>query len=279
MKLIKLGLLFTLLVLGAPLAHSAEPTQSSKDAGFPLRWRYPDVRTLDTEQTRKMLSQPGTIAVDSRTHFEWQTLRISGAYNVPVDEVDTGTNKQFEQGIAKLHKEHPEPIIFYCNGRACPKSYEAARRAMRIGIKDVYAYDAGIFDWAKAHPELTSLYDKPSITPNDLLTAKEFNAHMLAAKDFKARAENKKEVVVLDIRDPGQRDFALFPFQELRATLDDTKSLDAAIEQAKRERKTLLVYDAVGKQVQWLQYYLVKLGVKDYYFMKNGEEGYVADLK
>ena len=275
MKYLKRSLMFVMLMFTVPLVHAAD---AAKDAGFPLRWRYPDIRTLDTEQTRKLLAAPGTIAVDSRTHFEWQTLRIKGSYNVPVDEVDTGTNKQFEAGITKLHTAHPEAIIFYCNGRSCPKSYEAARRAIRVGVKDVYAYDAGIFDWAKAHPELTSLYDKPSITPNDLLTAKQFSAHLLPAKEFKTRADKKKDVVVLDIRDAGQRDFALFPFQELRATLDNTASLDNAIEQAKRERKTLLVYDAVGKQVQWLQYYLVKHGLTDYYFMKNGEEGYVAEL-
>lgn len=274
-KLGKSVVLFLTLLFVAPFVHAAD---AAKDAGFPLRWRYPDIRTLDTEQTRKMLSAPGTIVVDSRTRFEWQTLRVTGSYNVPVDEVDTGTNKRFEDGITQLHKEHPETIVFYCNGRSCPKSYEAARRAIRVGIKDVYAYDAGIFDWAKAHPELTSLYDKSSITPADLLTAKQFAAHLLAAKEFKARANNKKGVVVLDIRDAGQRDFALFPFQEQRATLDDTAGLDSAIGQAKRGHRTLLVYDAVGKQVQWLQYYLVKHGVQDYYFMKNGEEGYVAEL-
>lgn len=265
---------FLLFVLFIPLASAAP----AKDNGFPLRWRYPDVRTLDTEQAYKLMSQPGTIVVDSRTRFEWQTLRVKGSYNVPVDEVDTGLNKEFEHGIAKLHQAHPGPIIFYCNGRTCPKSYEATRRAMRIGIKDVYAYDAGIMDWAKAHPELTSLYDKPSITAADLISNDQFKAHLLTATAFSARAKDKQHVIVLDIRDPDQRDFALFPFQEERATLDNTATLDRVINEAKKGHKTLLVYDAVGKQVQWLQYYLVRHHVKDYYFMKDGEIGYVAAL-
>ncbi|MEK7816390.1 MAG: hypothetical protein AAB294_06180, partial [Pseudomonadota bacterium] len=46
------------------------------------------------------------------------------------------------------------------------------------------------------------------------------------------------------------------------------------IERAKKEKKTLLVYDQVGKQVQWFQYYLESRGLKDYYFMKGGAQAY-----
>ncbi len=36
------------------------------------------------------------------------------------------------------------------------------------------------------------------------------------------------------------------------------------------EGKTLYIFDAVGKQVKWLQYHLEKEGVSDYYFLKKG---------
>lgn len=32
----------------------------------------------------------------------------------------------------------------------------------------------------------------------------------------------------------------------------------------------LLVYDNVGKQVRWVQYYFEKHGITDYYFLKGG---------
>jgi rhodanese-related sulfurtransferase len=264
-----------LIVLWSLLA-SALPVAAADNA-FPLRWRYPDVRTVDTAQLLKML--PDVLVVDSRTRFEWDTLRVKDSANVPVDEVDTGKDRSFERGITKVHQKNPKPIVFYCNGRTCPKSYEAARRATRVGITNVYAYDAGIFDWARAHPELTSLYDKTSITLADLIDDKDFSAHLLPAKEFKARAMSDNcGCIVLDVRDVAQRDWVLFPLHETRVTLDNKAGLNAAIEQAKRERKTLLAYDAVGKQVQWLQYYLVKHGLKDYFFMKDGERGYVAGL-
>jgi len=65
----------------------------------------------------------------------------------------------------------------------------------------------------------------------------------------------------------------LFPMREMRATLDDTEKLAAAVIEARRLKKTLLVYDKVGKQTAgssttW------NAGLKDYYFLAAGAEGY-----
>jgi len=42
---------------------------------------------------------------------------------------------------------------------------------------------------------------------------------------------------------------------------------------------TLLTYDAVGKQVMWFQYYLVRHELKDCFFMQGVETGYVFSLR
>jgi hypothetical protein len=34
--------------------------------------------------------------------------------------------------------------------------------------------------------------------------------------------------------------------------------------------RRLLIADAVGKQVQWLQFYLEEHGYRDYFFLRNG---------
>jgi rhodanese-related sulfurtransferase len=268
--------LFFLLMAGVivcqPTAAGAEQNNE-----FPLRWRYPDVKTLSTQEFYKMHDR--ALVVDARTRFEWETMRVNGSINVPVDEVDTGRNRAFEAGISKVEKSNAQPIVFYCNGKTCAKSYEAARRAQRAGITDIYAYDAGIFDWANAHPELTTLYEKTPIDRSDLISPADLKAHMLPAKDFRARANaDKCNCIIVDIRDRGQRDFLLFPMREEHVKVDDKAALNALIEQAKLQRKTLLIYDAVGKQVMWLQYYLVRHGAKDYFFMQGGENGYVSSL-
>lgn len=272
---LKLVLLFTLLLAMQP----ASAADTAKDSEFPLRWRYPDVRTLNTEQFFKMLKD--VTVVDSRTKFEWEVMHINGSANVPVDEVDTGMSRTFEKGMQKLRAQTSKPIVFYCNGKTCPKSYEAARRAaLHLGIKDVYAYDAGIADWVKAHPEMTSLFEKTPIAPADLISPQDFAAHVLKAPEFMAKTDLPDcKCIILDIRDIDQRDFNIFPMREVRTTLDNKAALNAVLDRAKNEHKTLYIYDAVGKQIQWVQYYLVRHGLKDYFFMKDGESGYVASLK
>lgn len=272
-----IALLF-LLITGAVVFPVGAAIVAAKDE-FPLRWRYPDVKTLSTEQFHKMY--PQVLVVDSRTKFEWETMRVNGSVNVPVDEVDTGMNRAFEKGILKAFEANTKStLVFYCNGKTCPKSYEAARRAQRVGLMNVYAYDAGIFDWAKAHPELTTLYDKTPIQASDLIDPAELRAHTLPAGDFKAKAKSEPcGCIIVDIRDFGQRDFLLFPMREDHVNLDNKAALDAVIERAQKERKTLLIYDAVGKQVMWIQYYLVRHQVKNYYFMQGGEAGYVEAIR
>lgn len=269
--------IFLLLIAGATVCQpTVAGTEQNRE--FPLRWRYPDVKTLSTEEFYNMHDR--VLVVDSRTKFEWETMRINGSINVPVDEVDTGMNRAFEAGILKVQNSNTQPVVFYCNGKACPKSYEAARRAQRVGITNVYAFDAGIFDWASTHPELTTLYEKTPIEKSDLISPADLKAHMLSAKDFRAKADaDNRNYIIVDIRDFGQRDFLLFPMHEEHVNLDNKAGLNALIEQANQQKKSLLIYDAVGKQVMWLQYYLVRHGAKDYYFMQGGEEGYVSSLR
>jgi len=41
----------------------------------------------------------------------------------------------------------------------------------------------------------------------------------------------------------------------------------------------LMIYDAAGKQVRWLQYYLEDKGLKSYYFMAGGINAYYNEMK
>ncbi|MGD8885229.1 MAG: rhodanese-like domain-containing protein, partial [Gammaproteobacteria bacterium] len=72
---------------------------------------------------------------------------------------------------------------------------------------------------------------------------------------------------------------SIFVGREHRVSIDNTRRLDRYIEKAKRENKALLIYDAAGKQVRWLQYYLEDKGLTSYYFMKGGIRAYYKDIK
>jgi len=205
------------------------------------------------------------LVIDVRSKYEYDTLHVKDALIVPL-----GTG--FGDKILALRAKQNKPFVFYCNGKTCQKSYEAALLAAKARVDNVYAYDSGIFDWAKAQPEKTVLLGRSPIKPEDMIDKKSFKARLLEPKDFAARVGDKS--VVLDVRDRVQRDTALFPFKEQRAQLDELKKIDVVIEDAKANKKTLLVYDQTGKQVEWFQYYLENKGVKDYYFMKGGAQAH-----
>lgn len=249
-----LTLVFSCLI--QPLAQAASDE-------FPFRSRYPDVAVMTTEELGKRFNE--VLVIDVRSKYEYDTLHVRGAVNVPL-------KVGFGEKMVELREKHKKPFVFYCNGKTCVKSYDAALLAAKARLEDTYAYDAGIFDWAKAQPENTALLGQTPVSPDKLISSDRFKAHQLAPKDFSARVGDKS--VVLDVRDRRQRDSALFPFKEERAQLDELKKIDEVIQTALAQKKTLLVYDQTGKQVQWFQYYLENKGVKDYYFMKGGSQAH-----
>jgi rhodanese-related sulfurtransferase len=239
----------------------AGTAQAASDE-YPYRVRYPDVSVITTADLSKRFDE--VVVIDVRSKYEYDTLHVKDALHV---ELKTG----FGEKVAALRQKYNKPFVFYCNGKTCHKSYDAALLAAKARVDDVYAYDAGIFDWAKAQPEKTALLGRSPIKSEELISSDKFKARLLEPKAFSAKVD---DAVVLDVRDKRQRDSALFPFKEQRAQLDETRKIDAVVAEAKARNKTLLVYDEAGKQVQWFQYYLENKGVKDYYFMKGGAQGH-----
>ena len=251
------ALLLVMPGLPFPLANAATEE-------YPMRARYPDVQVVSTEELARQFSS--AVIVDVRTKYEFDTLHVKDSVLLPLG-INFGERVQ-----ALRQKSGNKMLVFYCNGKTCHKSYEAALLATRARVNNVVAYDAGIFDWAKAQPELTVLRGRSPIKPGDLISSENFKKHQLDAKAFEDRIGANS--IVLDVRDKRQRDSALFPFREQRAQLDDTKKLEEILDEAKAKNKTLLVYDEVGKQTQWFQYHLESKGIKDYYFMNGGAQGY-----
>jgi rhodanese-related sulfurtransferase len=260
----KLLTVVAFLVGSAAGLTNVQASTSQSTSEFPYRSQYLDVAIIETADLNKRFND--VVVVDVRSAYEYQTLRIKDSTNVPL-----GT-RSFLDEIRKLREHSNKPIVFYCNGKTCRKSYDAVLAAQSARITDTFAYDAGVFDWAKAHPERAVLLNRSPVKPEDLISENAYKDRILDPKDFAARVGQNS--LVLDVRDRVQRDSALFPFKESRAQLSETDKIDAAIDQALKGNRTLLVYDAAGHQVRWFQYYLEHKGVRDYYFMKNGAQGY-----
>lgn len=239
---------------------------------FPGRVKYPRIPVISKEELKQQFNS--VVIVDTRSRLEFATLRINGAKNIPV-----GSNT-FAQQIKNLRSKTSRTIVFYCNGRSCMKSYRGVMAAKRAQVKNTIAYDAGIFDWARAYPDLASLLGNSPVQPSDIISKKAFKARNLAPDVFIDKAYKMgKKSMVLDIRDNDQRSAAgLFPGKEHWVSLNDHKKLNGYLNQAKRENKTLFIYDEVGKQVRWLQYALEQKKIKNYYFMKAGVKGYYKNM-
>lgn len=239
---------------------------------FPGRKEFPNVPTYELAQLHDKFND--VILIDTRSHYEYDTLRIKGSVNIPV------ADKTFEQQVAVLRAKSIKPIVFYCNGRTCFKSYLAVKKAMEAGIENIHAYDAGMFEWATAHPDKSVLMGKSPVDLKKLIASSNYKKRLLDPDTFSEKAASMGTAsMVLDVRDKYQRaGIGFFPGKERWVSLDDKEKLAKYLEKAKTSQKTLFIYDEVGKQVRWLQYALEEMGITNYYFMEKGAKAYYATL-
>lgn len=254
------GLLQKTLIGAACLAAALVSSASADEKGFPLREKFPTVKVVTTEALNRDYQK--TIIVDVRSKIEYDVIHVNKAVHVPI------TTALFIKDMEKVREKGGAlPIAFYCNGHTCAKSYEAAEQAANAGFQNVYAYDAGIYDWTTAHPEKATLMGKTPAPREKLISHEMLAKRKIAFTDFKKRAADP-EAVVVDIREPFQRK----EIPQLPGTLRNIPS-DRFVEllaAGEFKGKQLLVLDAVGKQVEWVQYYLEQYGYADYRFLDKG---------
>lgn len=241
---------------------------------FPLRKDYPTVVPISTADLAAKFGE--AVVVDARNEGEYEVIRVKGAKLLLV-------GKMTEESLGAIRpKGDARPLVFYCNGITCSKSYKAAEKAVQWGFGNAFCYDSGIFAWAKEQPDRTEYFGK--VLPADKLAA----ALAAAADDHRKRQISSADLLakhaaggftLIDIRDPNER--SEVPFQ-----LAGTKSIsfDTVVDLVQKKsdvvpRKGVLIVDNVGKQTQWLHYYFKEFGFEDYFFLKGGvrqwrEDGY-----
>lgn len=240
-----------LLMLAAPLLAAEE--------GFPLRKKYPSLQYITTNDLKSQYDKAAI--VDVRSKIEFDVIHINKAAHLPM------AVKTFASDLEKTRqKSATSPLVFYCNGHSCEKSYEAADIAAKSGFKGVAVYDAGIFEWAKANPDKSTLLGKTPVVKEKLIPKSTFAKKCISYDEFKKNAA-KPNTVVVDIREPVQRD-VIPQIQGLRNIPSD-RMVDL-INKGEFKNKHLLILDAVGKQVEWLQYYLEAKGYSNYLFLEKG---------
>lgn len=262
-----------LIYLGIAVSLFSSASIFAADKGFPGRAEYPEIPLYTKADLLKVLNK--VVVVDARSALEFKTIHVKGSVNIPV------ASKKFPSMVKALRKKTNKHIVFYCNGRTCYKSYKATKAALEAGVKNVFAYDAGIFEWAKAYPQHAVLLGESPIDPKHLISKAKFKERFLKPLKFTevARATPGSKRLILDVRDMYQRaGVGFFIGIERWASMDDQKKIEKYLKKALDENRTLYIYDEAGKQVRWLQYTLEQLNIKDYYFMTKGAKGFYKEM-
>jgi len=259
MKIKGIGVVF-LGVLGI-LMSMALPAIA--DEGYPLRAKFPQAKVISTEALHKDYEK--IIIVDVRSKIEFDVIHVNKAVHEPI------TTALFTKNLEKIRdKSGDKQIAFYCNGHLCAKSYEAADQAMKAGFQNVVVYDAGVAEWAKAHPDKATLLGKTPAPLNKLISKEMFDKKKISFQDFKKRSADANAMVI-DAREPFQRK----EIPQLPGTVRNIPSdrLVELIRKGEFKTKQLLIMDAVGKQVEWIQYYLEDAKYTNYFFLDKGVDG------
>jgi rhodanese-related sulfurtransferase len=231
---------------------------------LPFRKDYPDVKVVELEDLKVGYDNGKFIVVDVRSNLEYNVIRVKNSYHVDLAKT------AFVENLQALAVQHPNKnIAVYCNGGTCLKSYKAAMDASESGADNVFAFDAGIPAWANAYPSETLLLGKEVSDPKKQLIPKsELKKFTLDYELFKQKA-TVINAVVIDARDPMQRMQKLPGFEKaLPIPLD--KLIKNVINKGNLKDKQLMIFDQVGKQVQWLMYYLVDQGYSNFFFLEGG---------
>jgi len=106
-----------------------------------IRYKYPDVKQLQTTELQSWLTSPNNepvILIDARHKEEFQISHISGAKNIPYNSKDP---------IKNLINIKPDnPIVVYCS--VGYRSSILAGNLQTLGFTEVHNLEGSIFKWA-----------------------------------------------------------------------------------------------------------------------------------
>jgi rhodanese-related sulfurtransferase len=100
-------------------------------------------RLLDAATLREVLARPGRAAprlLDVRTPAEFETVRIPGAHNVPLEHL-----REHREEIGR-HLETDVVLVCRSGGRAA----QAAEALAEVGLTDIAVLDGGVTAWEGA---------------------------------------------------------------------------------------------------------------------------------
>ncbi|OQS31201.1 rhodanese-like domain-containing protein [Chromobacterium haemolyticum] len=226
-----------------------------------LRAEFPLLQYIKAEEIYKRFDK--IKVVDVRSPFEYETIHITGAINLDLSTAG------FADRLKKVFSVEKKPLVFYCNGHQCRKSYEAGSVARKLGIKNAFVFDEGIFKWAQKFPTKTILLGETPAPLKFIPSRKELQKKSISFDVFRRRVLTTKEAVVIDVREPLFR--TTIPNLPIVAREIGMGRLVKLLMSGQLNQRPLFIFDATGHQILWLEIHLRKFYQgPGYVFLEGG---------
>lgn len=113
--------------------------------------------TIVTAEEAKAAIDKGAPVFDLRTPTEFAEGSVKGAVHVPYKEksekVPAFDASKDSFDLSKLPADRAAPVVFYCAGLGCWKSYKGATVAIKAGFKKILVMRGGWPEWkGKGYP-------------------------------------------------------------------------------------------------------------------------------
>lgn len=113
-------------------------------------------KVITADEAKKLIGGNAKV-FDVRNELEYEEGHLPGAAFLPYKEKSEKT-ANFDSSVdkfdvSKLPSDKSTPIILYCNGDSCWKSYKSSVAAIKAGYKNVNWFRGGFPEWKeKGYP-------------------------------------------------------------------------------------------------------------------------------
>lgn len=108
------------------------------------------VKIISAEEAKKM-QDAGAPIYDNRVSAEYAEKTIKGAKSLPYKEKSEKAAEfdatKDDMDLAKLPSDKAAPIVFFCNGGECWRSYKASVVAKKAGHTKIHWMRGGMPEW------------------------------------------------------------------------------------------------------------------------------------
>jgi rhodanese-related sulfurtransferase len=109
------------------------------------------VRTIPSQEAKKLIGNPKVIFIDTRSPEEYQVSHLSGAKFLDYDSYSTDDLKKFPKDCK---------LIVYCSVGF--RSERVGEKLLTLGFTDVVNLYGGIFEWKNENFQVVNRFSQPT---------------------------------------------------------------------------------------------------------------------